>query len=264
MSFPSNVQRYFNSLKLYIANLKGTAEPYVTSRDTLTSVSISYSTIPLPRKTKWVRVYFSRKSINAYMKHITVWDLYEEQVLQDRPSSEALKLLMDYVIAWQQEKLFKSDTRTYAEKTVDNLHTRCSFHLSRIKQTWEWFSRENAAAPLSDYFDTKFKEPITEFPYLRAYNYFFRKRRIDPERIRAFLDVDIRALDSLLDMVGILESGWDKCGKGDAFDDFRESQQCLLHCVQTLADALECEIHFYEYMLRFNQAIINFKLFPMD
>lgn len=264
MPSTGNVKRLFNALRLYLVNLRGTTEP-VISKEKLESLSINYSTIPLSRETKWVRVYFSREIINAYMKHLSVWDLYAEQVLHDRPTSEVVKQLFDYVIAWQQEKVFNDDTRTFIENAANSLSTRCSFHCGRVEKTWAWFEQVNASSDkLTEYFDAKFKEPINSFPYIRAYNYFFRKKRIDIEQVRELMAKDINALDELINMLKILDGGWDKCGKGDAFDNFRATQQCLLRCVRIVADAIEYEIHFYEHILQFNQAIINFKLFPMD
>lgn len=259
-----NVKRLFNALRIYLTNLKGTTEP-VISKEKLDALSINYSMIPLQRETKWVRVYFSREAVNAYMKHLSVWELYAEQVLNDRPTPEVVRLLSDYVLAWHQEKAFDNETRIHAEKTSASLSTRCSFHLNRIKKTWEWFAQANDNSDkLVDYFDAKFKEPITSFPYIRAYNYFFRKKRIDVEKVRELMSNDIKSLDELINMLQILDGGWDKCGKSDAFDSYRMTQRCLLDCARTVADAIEYEIHFYEYILKFSQAIINFKLFPMD
>lgn len=248
-----------------LINMKGTAsQQAIFSSEKIKNLSIDYSTIELPHTTKWVRVYFSRANIIAYSAHMRTWEDYSTNVLTPGGTSYIVNQLHQYVMAWNAGKEFDDDNITFTRNMCAGHRERCQKYYAQLQGNWEYFQKTNLETEMKEYVDCKFSAPIDRFPYLRAYNYFFRKKRIDTKEVMRRLEFDIQQLDVLVNLVQLLSIGWDKCGKGPDFERYRYVQNDLLYDVRATADAIEAEIHLYELMLDFNAAIINFKLFPMN
>lgn len=260
-----SIKLLMKSLKDYMTNLKTTAPTYVFSTDKIKSVSIDYTTIDLDRPTRWVRIFYSRKTTAAYMAHMANWDSYLESVVNYYNTNGIVRRLRDYVVAWSNNKAFIKENFDDLRSLAEGHRNRCSYQYGRMYKNWEYFQERNVETDdMVSYFDTRFKEPITAFPYVRAYNYLFRKRRVDINQVRQLIETNMNALDEMVNMVAILDSGWDKCGKDQSFEDYRFAQRELLDCVRITADAIELEMKLYELVLQFNNTVVNFKVFPMN
>ena len=244
--------------------LKQRRVKYVTSITSINAneLSIEYTKIPLPKPCKRVELYYMGEAIAAYRALI----MFANQCIKDAsmamdPVADSLEM---YVNGWQNNKIItESDLKTLRESIEHRIKAMKGAHAWFDKQLAKFNSlNQSPEEDMVDHMSFNLYEMTTEFPYRRAYNHFFRKHKVEDKIIEAHLKNDDNILDMLIQLISALYSGWDKSGKGEAFENFRNNQHALIELVQLFADVLELDIQLYEKFATLNEMVVAFKLYP--
>lgn len=255
-----------DSTRSKIAALKQRKVKYVTSTSAIGdhALSIEYTKIPLSRPCKRVELYYMGENIAAYRNLI----MYVNQCLSNASlnmSSPADSLEM-YVNGWQNGKIITPQDIERLRKSISSRITLLRAAHNRFDMLLGKFNELNNSheGDMVDHVSFNLHETTTEFPYRRAYNHFFRKHKVEDKVIETHLKNDDDILDMLMSLITALYAGWDKTGKGDAFEKFRSDQHALIILAQLYADALELDIQLYEKFATVNEMVVAFKLYPSN
>lgn len=253
-----------DSVRSKVASLKQRRIKYVTSLSSIQNneLSIEYTKILLPKACKRAELYYMGETIAAYRSLL----IFANQCIKNanlnmETIADALEL---YVNGWQNNKIITESDLTSLQNSI---HQR----LKSLKDAHAWYEKQLAkfnslnASPdedMVDHVSFNLFDMTTEFPYRRAYNHFFKKYRIQDRVIEDHLKMDDNILDMLIQLISSLYAGWEKSGKGEAFEEYRHIQHSLIELVQLFADSLELDIQLYEKFAKLNETVVAFKLYP--
>lgn len=253
-----------SSVTKRIDQIKFSRQRYVMSRQHVKdNLSIEYTTIPLPKECKEVTLYYSKEIIDAYKKLMSTYYALEKQADSQARSPYIMSELDLYIRGWNSYKIITRQNIDYLSGMVERMTGRLRKFTESFDKLLANFHRLNTDSPVfPDSTNIKLYKYTNEFPYRRAYSYFFKNEKLNEDVLRKVIDDDMGYLDQLVELIHILYSGWDKIGKGESFDEYRFHQRVLIYTVRDFANALEMEIHLYEKFLSIGKEIISFKLYP--
>lgn len=245
-----------------IDSIKQNHGRFTLSGDVIKSnLSIDYSTIKLKKECKIVQLYYSGETIAAYRKMLN-----EYQKIIDDPNlklDDIMNQINAYVNGWSTLKIISDQNLTMLDSMIARRHTKLqNYHASMNDLMDDFQSKNKEVVEMVDRITIPLYKYTTEFPYRRAYAYFFKKQRVHESLVQGHIEDDIQYLDDLINKLNILYAGWEKSGKDEAFERYREIQRRLILSIQSFADVLELDITLYEKMIALNETVINFKVYP--
>ena len=254
-----------DSVRSKLTSIKQSRVKYVTSISSIRSgeLSIEYTKIPLPKPCKRAELYYMGETIAAYRSLI----IFANQCIKNASMnmSTVADSLELYVNGWQNGKIItESDLSSLQDSIVKRNKALKDAHIWFDKQLSKFNTLNTSHVDdMIDHVSFNLYEVTTEFPYRRAYNHFFKKHRVEDKVIEAHLKTDDDILDMLIQLISALYAGWDKSGKGEAFENYRNIQHALIALIQSFADALEMDIELFEKFAALNETIIAFKVYPV-
>lgn len=245
-----------------LTNIRRNHAKYTLTTDVIKSnLSIDYTTIKLKKECKSVTVYYSGETIAAYRKLLNEY----QKVIDDKAVMipDVTELLDTYVMGWATMKVVTASNLENVEKMIAGRLSKIHYYHNRMDDLMAEFKRKNNDIDgMVDSVHINLFKYTTEFPYRRAYAHFYKRQRVNEAIVQHHIADDIQTLDRMIELLNILYSGWEKTGKDDSFDKFREVQHRLILAIQSFADVLEADIELFEFFTELDETVINFKVYP--
>lgn len=250
-----------DALKQKIKNMAQNHRRYGSSSSIEGPLSIDYSIIKLPKECNAVQLYFANETMVAFRRIVE----YYGKVTNDKrgmPIGEMASLIEDYVKGWSSYKSITMANLDNVDWIIETRHNKLLGQHHYLDSLMDRFKQLNDNSQLVDWRNLKLYHYTDEFPYRRAYAYFFKRERIDDGALNARIAGDTLLLDRMIEMLNVLYGGYDKTGKGDRFEYYRLLQKRLMDIIQNFADLVECDINLCEKFIQVTEIPINFKVIP--
>jgi hypothetical protein len=234
---------------------------FTLSADAVDHLSIDYTTIPMKKECNQAVVYYSGETIAAYRKLLNLYD----KITNDQyvGMTEVGDLVTTYISGWSSLKIITDQNIAQLDAMIERRRTKLTQYHTLFDQGMSAFNVKNEAiVEMVDHINVPLYHYTTEFPYRKAYAHFYKRQRVNEKLVQTHINNDIDLLDQLADLLGLLYAGWEKSGKGEDYERYRDLQRRLIVTTQNLADVLELDITLYEKFTRLNETVINFKIYP--
>jgi len=245
-----------------LTNIRRNHAKYTLTTDAIkANLSIDYTTVKLKKECKSVIVYYSGETIAAYRKLLNEY----QKVIDDKTVRipDVTDLLDTYVLGWSTMKVVTGSNLENVENMIRGRLSKIHQYQNHMDELMADFRRKNEDIDgMVDSVNINLFKYTTDFPYRRAYANFFKRQRVNEAIVQHHIADDIQALDRMIELLNILYSGWEKTGKDDSFDKFREVQHRLILAIQSFADVLEADIELFEFFTELDETVINFKVYP--
>lgn len=262
---PINLAPLLDAVKSKLLSIRANHPRYTLSTKAISGqLSIEYTTIPMSKPCKYVMLYYSGDCVYAFKKLIWLFQrCADNQMLQ---MDNVCSTLETYVNGWASGKEITSRNIKALQNMVSARHDvikRTIHEYDDLRKTFDSLNTHDDTE-MVDHFELSLYQTVSEFPYRRAYKHFFKKDKVNDKLIETHLQTDREILDRLIQLMTVLYMGWNKVGKGDAYEKYRLRQRDLILIVDQFADVVSLDIDLYERFATLNETVIAFKVYPYE
>ena len=260
-----NLQPFLDAVQAKLLTIRARKKRYTLSTDVLNeNLSIEYSTIPMSKPAKHVIIYYSGECVYAYKKLICLYQKCRD--LRMMQLDQVGSMISTYVNGWAAGK-------EITWQNIDTLKKMINVREEAIKKAIHDYDELRAQfdalnvhddTEMVDSSELSLYQTVKEFPYRKAYKHFFKRDHVSDKLIEEHIKEDNEFLEEMIRLMSVLYMGWNKVGKGDAYEKYRLRQRDLIYIVDKFADVISLDLDLYERFASLNNTVVAFKVYPYE
>lgn len=256
------IQVLCNALK---SRFLATKRKSYLSTDLITGddISVEYTTLTLSKPCKSVDVYYTYDAIRHYNAVILAHETYKKEYAFF--IDDCFLQIERYVLGWDTGKIVSVEDIAKLNYFIQLRKAKLAQMYEKVCQECNKFQEMNV--PDIDMVDRlhlqMYGGSTNKLDYRRVHNALFKKRQIRTKDTEKFLNRDDAVISPAIDLIQMLTKAWDKIGKGDDYDEWRQRQKDLLQALKEFADTVELDIDLNLKFYDLSRTALCFKIYPI-